>query len=223
MENLPAVGNLSLLHECAPTGVKDGHMYGKCQRCWEPGKQLRLMKGVQKKYCQECLDKRDAENRRAKNEREKEKKRKAEAEAERLRKAEAEAERRRKLQEAAEEKERKAADKERKRVWRENAAKAKAKRDKEKEAEGKIRGQMGNFADRVDLEPEEWAAFFGAGPAQMGKDDAEKPKNLDVLLEEEDGFTEKDSDLIKHYTADRDEAAVQADRKKCCTHDGKGR
>ena len=223
MECLPAVGNLSLLHECAPTGVKDGHMYGKCQRCWAPGRDLRLMKGAQKKFCQECLDKREAEKKRANEEKEKEKRRKAkEAEAEAEKKSR-EAERQRKLQLAAEEKERKEADRERKRVWKENQKRAKEKRDKEKEAEGKIRGQMGDFADRVDLEPEEWAAFFGTGPAQLDKDDAEKPKNLDVMLDEEEGFTEKDSDLIKHYTADRDGEAAQADRKKCCTHDQEGR
>lgn len=235
MECLPAVGNLSLLHECAPTGTKcRTHGCQNNAREKDPTQKGGLASlGL---YCTKCEEDRSkpfcvnhkskiakdggCQNRvnqvgdmckKCKAQKDKEEKERKDAEAAALLAI--------KAQKAKEEKERKEAENERKRVWKENQKRAKEKRDKEKEAEGKIRGQMGkDFADRVDLEPEEWAAFFGVGAAQMGKDDAEKPKNLDVLLEEEE-IDAKESDLIKHYTADRLQDAMQEDRKKCCTHD----
>ena len=216
MESLPAMARLSLLHECTPVGVGDGDKYDFCQKCKHPSK-LKLTKESLFRYCRDCTEKREAEKRAAAKAAEKRKADKAAADEKERLAAEAQAAREAKQAEAEKKKQEREAAKKALEEQRAAIRALKEARKKQQEAEAMIKDQMGAFANKLNLEQGEWAAFFGEGDAQKSTDDAEKPKRLDVLLEA-DEITEDDKDLIQHYTKGRPEDAMDTDRETCCTH-----
>lgn len=214
MESLPAMARLSL-HECASTGVRDdGHKWHTCQDC----KKFAKIVSVPGKYCQPCTDKRntarEAERRNAKKA--------AEAAAKQAEKAREEENRQQRLKDekAAREK-RTQDDADARRRNKQLEDEAKEKRRKERQAEKQIAEQMGDLAKKTDLEPDEWASFFGAGPAQQqAKNDAENPPILDEEVQSGD-MTERARDTIKRFTGGRNEDGMQVDSEGCCAQQGK--
>ena len=220
MESLPAMARLSLLHECAPTGAprkdKDGNLYddGNCKQC---GKEGTRVYPPTYQFCLDCKKARDRAQKKADAE-------KAAAAA----KAAAEAEKARLAKEAEEALKAKKAAKEKQAEEDADARKrnkqledeAREKRRKERRAEKQIAEQMGDLAKKTDLEPDEWASFFGVGPAQQAKKDAENPPILDVEVQSGD-MTELDRDTIKRFTNGRNEERMQVDSEGCCAQKGK--
>lgn len=217
MESLPAIARLSLRNECAPTGAVDeeGRSYsdGNCQRCKKEATRVYAPKF---KYCLKCNEALRKERKKA-----------AEAEAAEAEKAAAEAEKARLAKEAEEAlKAKKAArekraqeDAEARRRNKQLEDEAREKRRKERQAEKQIAEQMGDLAKKTDLEPDEWASFFGVGPAQQAKNDAENPPILDEQVREGE-MTERARDTIKRFTNGRTEDGMQVDSEGCCAQQG---
>jgi len=221
MESLPAMARLSLLNECAPTGAprrdEKGRLYddGNCQKCNKAG--TRVYHPTYQ-YCRDCMKARERARKKAD----------ADAAAEAARQAtKAEEARQAKARETALANKKAAKEKlaqddadarERSRQLEEEA---KEKRRRDRRAEKQIAEQMGDLAKKTDLEPDEWAQFFGDGPAQQQTiNDAENPPILDLEVKDQK-MSERARDTIKRFTNGRNEDGMQVDSEGCCAQKGK--